>query len=52
VTAHAREFGRYRKFRARDAAKDPVEPFRDRAGYLDYIDQGEARFRKLLADQQ
>ncbi|MCU1228112.1 MAG: hypothetical protein JWO97_996 [Acidobacteria bacterium] len=52
VTAHAREFGRYRKFLARDKAKNPVDPFIDREGYLRYIDDGEARFRKLLAEQQ
>jgi metallo-beta-lactamase class B len=52
VTAHARDFGRYRKFLARDKAKNPVDPFIDREGYLRYIDAGEARFRKLLAEQQ
>ena len=29
-----------------------VAPFIDREGYLRYIDSGEARFRKLLAEQQ
>ena len=52
VTSHAREFGRYRKFRERDKAKDPAEPFIDRDGYLRYIDSAEARFRKLVADRQ
>lgn len=52
LTAHAREFGRYRKFLERDTAKDPVDPFIDRDGYLRYIDTAEATFRKLLADQQ
>ena len=52
VTSHAREFGRYRKFRKRATAKDPVDPFLDRDGYLRYIDRGEARFRKELAEQQ
>jgi len=51
VTSHAREFGRYRKFRERDKAKDPAEPFIDRDGYLRYIDSAEVRFRKLVADQ-
>ena len=52
LTAHAREFGRYRKFLERDTARDPVDPFIDRDGYFRYIDSAEARFRKLLADQQ
>ena len=52
VTSHAREFGRYRKFVERAKAKDPADPFIDRAGYLAYIDSGEARFRALLAEQQ
>ena len=52
LTAHAREFGRYRKFLERNTAKNPVDPFIDRDGYFRYIDSGEARFRELLADQQ
>ena len=52
VTSHAREFGRYRKFRERDSVADPVAPFIDRDGYLRYIDSAEMRFRKLLAEQQ
>lgn len=46
VTSHARLFGRYRKFAARDSAKNPVDPFIDRAGYLAYVDSGEARLRR------
>jgi metallo-beta-lactamase class B len=52
VTSHAREFGRYRKFLGRAKAKNPADAFVDREGYLSYIDSGEARFRKLLAEQQ
>ena len=52
VTSHARAFGRYAKFVASGKAQDPVEPFLDRAGYLAYLDKGEAAFRKLLAEQQ
>jgi metallo-beta-lactamase class B len=52
VTSHARTFGRYRKFVRRDSTPDPVAPFIDRAGYLAYIDSSEARFRRLLAEQQ
>jgi metallo-beta-lactamase class B len=52
LTAHAREFGRYRKFRERARAADPVAPFIDREGYLRAIDSAEARYRRLLADRQ
>lgn len=52
VTAHAREFGRYRKFVESANARNPVDPFIDRAGYLEYIDKGEKRLRDLLAEQQ
>jgi len=46
VSSHARLWGRYRKFAARDTAKNPVEPFIDPQGYRAYIDSGEARFRR------
>jgi metallo-beta-lactamase class B len=46
LTAHARDFGRYRKFLERERAADPVAPFIDREGYLRYIDHNEARFRE------
>ncbi|MBA3969134.1 MAG: subclass B3 metallo-beta-lactamase [Gemmatimonadetes bacterium] len=46
VTSHARLWGRYRKFVARDTAQNPVEPFIDPEGYRAYIDSGEARFRR------
>jgi metallo-beta-lactamase class B len=46
VSSHARLWGRYRKFVARDTAKDPAEPFIDPAGYRAYIDSGEARLRR------
>ncbi len=52
LTTHAREFGRYRKFREQADAEDPADPFIDREGYLSYIDSAEARFREALADQQ
>ena len=52
VTSHARAFGRYAKFVESGKARDPVEPFLDRAGYLAYLDKGEAAFRKLLLEQQ
>ena len=49
VSSHARLWGRYRKFVARDTAKNPVDPFIDRAGYRAYIDSGEARLRRGAA---
>lgn len=50
VTAHARQFGRYRKFQERAHAADSVAPFIDREGYLRFIDGAEVRFRKEIAD--
>ena len=46
VTSHARLWGRYRKFVARDTARSPADPFIDRDGYRAYIDSGEARLRR------
>lgn len=46
VTSHARLWGRYRKFVARDTASDPAAPFIDPAGYRAYVDSGEARFNR------
>ena len=46
VTSHARLWGRYRKFAARDTARSPVDPFIDPAGYRAYIDTAEARYRR------
>jgi len=46
VSSHARLWGRYRKFVARDTAKSPVEPFIDPAGYRAFVDSGEAEFRR------
>jgi len=52
VTSHARAWGRYRKFQARATAADSVAPFIDPDGYRAYVDSGEARFRRLLAEQE
>jgi metallo-beta-lactamase class B len=52
LTTHARDFGRYRKFVARDTASDPVAPFIDHAGYLAYIDKSEKRFRAEIAGRK
>ena len=46
VTEHARLFGRYRKFVARDTAKNPADPFIDPDGYRAFIDTAEAKFRQ------
>jgi hypothetical protein len=50
LATHAREFGRYRKFVARSTAKEPADPFIDRAGYLAYIDEYEKKLRAELAN--
>jgi metallo-beta-lactamase class B len=46
VSSHARLWGRYRKFAARDTARSPVDPFIDPDGYRAYVDSAEARFRR------
>jgi metallo-beta-lactamase class B len=46
VTSHARMWGRYRKFSARDTAENPVDPFIDPEGYHAYIDSAEARYHR------
>ncbi len=50
--SHGSFFELERKRRARAEASDPVEPFIDREGYLDFIGHAEQRFRELLAKQQ
>ncbi len=45
VTCHARWWGRYRKFVASGAAKNPTDPFIDPDGYRAYIDTAERDFR-------
>jgi len=50
--AHASFFDMGRKLEERATASDPVEPFIDPAGYLDYIEQAEKGFREALAAQQ
>jgi len=46
VTVHARQWGRYRKFLARDTTKTPVDAFIDPDGYRAYIDSAEAQLRR------
>lgn len=50
--SHGSFFDMNRKLRERDGASDPVAPFIDRKGYLEYIDWAEERFRRELAEQQ
>ncbi|HUU33358.1 MAG TPA: MBL fold metallo-hydrolase [Vicinamibacterales bacterium] len=45
VTAHARRWGRYRKFVASQAATNPAESFVDPEGCRAYIDAAEAELR-------
>ena len=45
MTNHARAWGRYRKFAASAAAKNPVDPFIDPEGYRAFIDAAEAELR-------
>jgi len=52
ITSHAREFGRWRKFTERAKARNPADPFIDRAGYLSYISRGEERLNEALVEQQ
>jgi metallo-beta-lactamase class B len=46
VTNHARLWGRYRKFVARDTAKNPADPFIDPEGYRTFLDAAEADLRQ------
>jgi metallo-beta-lactamase class B len=50
--SHGSFFDLERKRRESLNAKDPAEPFVDRAGYLEYIDAMEKRFRSELAKEQ
>ena len=50
--AHGSFFDLEGKLRERDAAANPADAFVDRAGYLRFIDEAEAKFRAALAEQQ
>ena len=52
LTSPGREYGRFRKHQESLKADDPAAPFIDPDGYRASIDQAEATFRKLLAEQQ
>jgi metallo-beta-lactamase class B len=51
LTPQGREYGRFRKYQESLKAEDPAAPFIDPDGYRKSIDEAEARFRKLLAEQ-
>jgi len=52
LTPQGREYGRFRKYQESLKAEDPSAPFIDPDGYRKSLDEAEAKFRKLLADQQ
>jgi metallo-beta-lactamase class B len=52
LASHADMFDMNRKHLEQGKATDPVAPFLDRAGYLDYINRSEKRFRETLAKQE
>jgi metallo-beta-lactamase class B len=52
LTAHGREYGRFRKYDESLHSEEPVAPFIDPKGYLESIDSAEAAFREALAAQQ
>jgi metallo-beta-lactamase class B len=51
LTPQGREYGRFRKYQESLTAEDPAAPFIDPDGYRKSIDEAEATFRKLLAEQ-
>ena len=52
LASHGEMFSLGRKRSERARARNPADPFIDRAGYLSFIDRAEARFRAALARQQ
>ena len=50
--SHGSFFELERKRRASATADDPADPFVDPAGYLEYLDRAERRFRAALANDQ
>ena len=50
--SHGSFFDMQRKLGERANTTDPVQPFIDRKGYLEYIDRAEERFQKELAKQR
>ena len=51
LTSRGREYGRFRKHQESLGADDPAAPFIDPDGYRTSIDEAEATFRKLVAEQ-
>ena len=52
LTSQGRGYGRFRKYEASLTAEDPAAPFIDPEGYRKSIDDADAAFRKLLAEQE
>lgn len=52
LTPQGREYGRFRKYQESLNAEDPAAPFIDPDGYRKSIDEAEAEFRTLLAEQE
>jgi hypothetical protein len=52
LTSQGREYGRFRKYQKSLEAEDLAAPFIDPDGYRTSIDEAEAKFLKLLAEQQ
>lgn len=52
LASHGSWFDLGRKRRERTTARDPVQPFIDRDGYLEFINDADQRFRKELANQE
>ena len=52
LASHTNWFSMQQKLEASDGAENPVEPFIDPEGYLNFIDRAEEQFLKELKDQQ
>jgi metallo-beta-lactamase class B len=52
LASHAREFGRWRKLQQRAKAKNPADPFIDRAGYLSFLTRWETIDKEWLAERE
>ncbi len=52
LASHASFFNMAGKIKARDTSTDRVEPFIDRDGYFNYIDNAEKKYQKEIKEQQ
>ena len=52
LASHANWFSLQRKLDARDSTANPVDPFIDQAGYMDFIDNAEKQFLNKLDEQR